>query len=143
MAGRWKVIPHTADLALAVSGESLEDVLRAAALGLWSVSWDVRRVRGERTWDISAEGRDAESLLVNFLNELIFHHETGRVIWRELEHLAVQEQPGSGLRVRAVVKGEALAPHHRLRREVKAATLHGLCIARRGGRLSAQVVFDL
>lgn len=138
------MVPHTADLALAVTGENLEEVLRAAALGLWSVSWDVRQVRAERTWEIIAEGRDAETLLVNFLNELIFQHETGRVVWRELERLTVEEEaPGGRLMVRAAVKGEPLGPQHRLRREVKAATLHGLRVARRGGRLSAQVVFDL
>lgn len=143
MAGRWKVIAHTADLALAVSGEGLEEVLRAAALGLWSVCWDVRQVSAERTWEVTAQGRDAESLLVNFLNELIFRHETDRVVWRELEHLAVQGGPGRGLSVRAAVKGEELAARHRLLREVKAATLHGLRLVRRGGRLSARVVFDV
>ncbi|MDI6895361.1 MAG: archease [Bacillota bacterium] len=143
MAGRWRLIPHTADLALAVTGEDLQEVLRAAALGLWSVSWDVRRVCPAQAWEITADGRDAEALLVNFLNELIFHHETGKVVWRELEHLAVEEGPGGGLRMRAVAKGEPLGPQHHLRREVKAATLHGLRVARRGGRLSAQVVFDL
>jgi SHS2 domain-containing protein len=143
MPGRWRLIPHTADLALAVTGENLEELLRAAALGLWSVSWDVRRVRPEGTWEITAEGRDAEALLVNFLNELIFRHETDRVVWRELERLAVEEDPGGGLRVRGVAKGQLLGPQHRLRREVKAATLHGLRVARRGGRLSARVVFDL
>lgn len=143
MPGGWRLIPHTADLALAVSGENLEEVLRAAALGLWSVSWDVRHVRPEQSWEITAEGRDAETLLVNFLNELIFRHETDRVVWRKLERLVVEEDPGGGLRVRAVAKGEPLGLHHRLRREVKAATLHGLRIARRGGRLRAQVVFDL
>ncbi|MBC7338863.1 MAG: archease [Firmicutes bacterium] len=143
MAGRWRVVPHTADLALAVTGENLEEVLRAAAVGLWSVCWDVRQVRAELTWEITAEGRDVETLLVNFLNELIFQHETGRVVWRELERLTVEEAPGGGLMVRAAVKGEPLGPRHRLRREVKAATLHGLRVTRRGGRLSAQVVFDL
>lgn len=143
MAGRWRLVPHTADVAVAVTGRDLEEVLRTAALALWSLSWDVRRVRPQQRYEVAAEGRDAETLLVNFLNELIFRHEADRVVWRDLESLAVEERADGGLQVRAVAVGELLRPGHALRREIKAATLHGLRIERRGGKLAAQVIFDL
>jgi len=140
---RWRLVPHTADLALAVTGDSLEDVVRAAALGLWSLSWDRRGVRPEQEWEVEARGRDPESALVNFLNELIFRHETERVVWRDLERVTVGEDPAGGLVLRAVARGEPLRSRHRLRREIKAATLHGLKLARKGKRMAVQVVFDL
>ena len=143
MAGSWKVVPHTADLALAVKGDTLEDVLEAAALGLWSLGWDRRRVNPQRRWEIRAEGRDAEALLVNFLNELIFRHETDGVVWRDVERLTVEADDSGGLILRAVVRGEPFRPGHRLRREIKAATLHGLAILKKGKKLAAQVVLDL
>lgn len=143
MAGRWRVVPHTADLALVVTGDGLEELLQAAALGLWSLGWDRRRVRPRGAWEVEAGGRDREALLVNFLNELIFRHETDRVVWRELDRPEVGEGPEGGLRARATARGEPLCPRHRLRREIKAATLHGLRLRRRGGRLVARIVFDL
>lgn len=137
------MVPHTADLAVAITGKGLEEVLRTAALALWSISWDLRRVRPRERYEVAAEGSDAETLLVNFLNELIFRHEADRVVWRELESLVVEERPGGALQVQAAAVGEPIRPGHGLRREVKAATLHGLRIERRGGELAAQVVFDL
>ncbi len=84
---------------------------------------------------VALEAADREALLVAWLDELIFRSETRGLVYRDL---AVDELGERTLSAR--VRG---APALEPRTPVKAATLHGLAIERRGGGFSASVVLDV
>ncbi|HHY94579.1 MAG TPA: archease [Firmicutes bacterium] len=142
MGAGWKVIPHTADVALRAWGDTMEEMFVAAVTGMFSQAWDRRTVIPRSVWEVSASGRDAASLLVNLLNEFLYRHECERVLWRGVESITfvAEEQDW---RVLARVRGETITHRHRLRRELKAATLHGLEVKPTRNGFSVQVIFDV
>jgi SHS2 domain-containing protein len=132
---RYRVAGHGADLVLFVYGAAEEEVFARGAKALFSVIIEGAAVEAVLERRIVVEG---ESLLVPFLNELLFLWDTVRFI------------PG-GVRVRvegeraeATVWGEQFREdRHRVLREVKAATYHGYEMKRIKGRLRARVVIDI
>ncbi len=78
---------------------------------------------------------DREALLVEWLNELVFHSEVAKVLFTEfgITHL-------SDRLLVAAIRGTRV---ERLRNPVKAATYHGLSITERAGRVSAKVILDV
>jgi SHS2 domain-containing protein len=92
--------------------------------------------QGTGGWrEIAVSGLDPEALLVNWLNELIYLAETER--WIGVEYTVV-DATDRLLRMR--VRGIAVetAPSN-----VKAATFHGLHVARVPGGLEADIVLDV
>jgi SHS2 domain-containing protein len=85
--------------------------------------------------EIEARADDPEALLVDFLNEMIFLAERHRWIPLELDVLEADER-----HVRARGRGMVLPEPPAL---VKAATMHGLSLARTSGACEAEVVLDV
>ena len=91
---------------------------------------------------VALEAEDGESLLVDFLNELIFlfdaeHFLCGRIEVEDLCFDSPARFAGELLGTRHAVEGREFET------EVKAATFHGVEIVREGGALTVEVVFDL
>ncbi len=72
----YQEIEHTADWELAVWAPDLVGLLAQAALGMYALS-KTELAQGSRQWrDFSVPYQDAETLLVDFLSELLFLGET-------------------------------------------------------------------
>jgi SHS2 domain-containing protein len=81
------------------------------------------------------EGLDPESLLVNWLNELLFIHEVHREAYHLCQVISISPQ-----RLEAFLQG---GPCERVQLAIKAATYHGLAVSRTGQGYEATVVFDV
>lgn len=68
----FEVLEHTADMGFRVRAESFEQLLEAAGEGLASIVMDCCSARPLETVEIAVQGEDRESLLVNFLSEVLF-----------------------------------------------------------------------
>ena len=132
----FEEIEHTADRALKIYGQNLEELLVNAALGLNSL------VGADETIDaapvaksIALDAIDAESLLVEWLSELAYWAEAEMLVFTkfELQHV-------SATRVKAVIHGHRVT---RLENHVKAVTYHNLEITKTESGLAATVVFDV
>jgi len=66
----YEYIEHTADVAVRVYGNSLEELFRNAAQATFSLITDYTPSE-DKERDIDLEGKTLEDLLVNWLNELI------------------------------------------------------------------------
>lgn len=130
----FKVVPHTADLAIEVSGRSMPELLESAMKGFrFLVAGDKAEVQ-TTTESFEIEAPDKESLLVRFINHLIFLFDTSGFL-----PLTLETEIG-GLSMKAAVSGEifeGIAKHC-----VKAATYHGLEVVEAGGLFAAQIIFD-
>lgn len=134
---RFRELDHTADVAVWVSGSSLSDLLANAGYAMFSLmSEDLSRITLESEHSVTLEAGDPETLLVDWLTELLFLHEMGGELYREF---AVSVT--AGLQLSARVRGGK--PRAPLRRVIKAVTYHGLKVLRRDGGLEASIVFDI
>ena len=120
-------VDHTSEIGLQVRAASFGG-LWPRRRGDWQ-GYASRSSRGERRGrprDLEVSAHDRESLLVDWLNEILFVAETG--LWVPLE-IEVLEASDTRLRARARGVTVELSPSM-----VKAATFHGLEVRGDGGR---------
>ncbi|MFH0953967.1 MAG: archease [Verrucomicrobiota bacterium] len=138
-AARWEHFPHQADVGVRGIGPSQAEAFEQAALALTSVVADLKSVRAEEQVDIACEGPNAELLLIDWLNAVIYEMATRRMLFSRFKVGL------SGERLEGRAWGEKLEPErHRPAVEVKAATYHQLAVRRdRDGSWIAQCVVDV
>ena len=135
----FEELEHTADLALKVHGHSLKEVFINAACGLFSLMADLESLSPSVSREVYLEAPDRESLLVDWLNELLYFFDTELFLGSRYE---IRELSRDHLS--ADVWGERYDEHrHRIRRVIKAVTYHQLSVRECQGRWEARVVFDL
>jgi SHS2 domain-containing protein len=140
----YRFLDHTGDTAIEIVAASDAELLRDAARALASVIVDTARAAPRPLEDvrIELEAEDGESLLVDFLNELIFLFDSRGFLPWDLD--AEELDLGAPARLRAAVRGEPYdAARHAFQTEVKAATFHGVKLRRTPGKISTTVVLDL
>jgi protein archease len=139
--GQSETFDHTADLGLRVRGGDLDDLFRTAAVGLFDVIVANRQQVAERDQEEVALAADSpESLLVDWLNELIFRAETEHRLFCRFDVTVAD----SGLSLKATVQGEPIDPsRHVLDHEVKAATRHATKLERDEDGWLAEVILDI
>src|SRR4030067_1795112 len=121
---RWEHFPHQADVGVRGLGATLAQAFEQAALALTAVITDLAAVAPREMLRLSCAAPDAELLLVDWLNMLIYEMATRNMLFSRFEvHL-------EGNRLTAQVWGEALeAGSHRPAVEVKGATYTALRVA--------------
>ena len=117
-----KEIEHTADRAFLVRGKDLNELFTQAAQAL--LQFEGRKPYGKgslsREAEVEVDGFDRETLLVNWLNEILFFFDTEGIVFVEF---AIDSWTSHEITGRA--KGERFdAERHELRTGVKAATYH-------------------
>ena len=133
---RYRLLDHTADALVEAYGETISERFANAAFALFDQMTDVSTVKpvGEVKVVISADNE--EQLLVDFLQELLFLHDTDNYVFSEFEVEV------AGLSLEAVVRGEQFDPlRHPKRSVVKGVTYHNLIIDNKGKTLT--VLFDV
>jgi SHS2 domain-containing protein len=129
----------TADLGIEAWGFSLEDAFASAAHGLASLLSELPEDNQPLTRQIRIEAESLPSLLVQFLNEIIYLEETQDFLPGAVKHLTL-----TGNRLNATLTGAAYDPEiHTLNAQVKAATYHGLEIDQSGQQVKVRVIFDV
>ncbi len=129
----YEEIDHTADLAMRVSGEDLYSLLVHAAEGLYSfMRIDIKRGQ-KHTIKLVVRCETQESMLVDFLNELLYYVEEN-IIFTNFSFEKKQEL----LTVRA--SGHSI---EKVEYPIKAATFHDLKIKGIKTGLEATVTFDV
>lgn len=141
MGRRYEFIDHTADVVIRAFGDTLEDAFAEAAHGLFDIITDSAPVERQRKIEFSVEAIDRESLLVNFLSQLIVIHEIERLV---LGHFNVSFTGQTELRVACY--GEQFdAARHGRGIHVKGVAYHMLGIREpsQGCEAMVQVLFDI
>jgi SHS2 domain-containing protein len=144
---RFETIDVSGDAGIRAFGSDLKELFVNAAMGMYELITNVSGIRETRVVDIAVTSDTIEGLLVSWLNELIFTFDTYGFLGKKIvieELFAAEAEGGEPLRLRASVAGEDFdSARHKSRLLVKAATYHLLKIAKTGGRLEAEVIFDI
>jgi SHS2 domain-containing protein len=141
MVGKdFEVIDHTADVGVVAYGADLSQAFANAGRALFSLIVEPESVRETLSRDIEVRAPDEESLLVEWLNELIYLFDTENILFRRFE---VSELDSGRLRARGY--GEKVdSSRHQLKTGVKAATYHMLSVSRdEDGGYRVRVIFDI
>jgi SHS2 domain-containing protein len=135
----FETFEHTADVGLVARGRTIEEVFVHAAEGLVDLMVDPEGLHEAERVDVTVSAQDREALLVAWLNELLYQLDVRGFLPRRcrIERLTKTD-------LRATLAGETVdRSRHAVRRMIKAATYHGLRIARADGRWEARVILDL
>jgi SHS2 domain-containing protein len=132
----------TSDLAFTASGASLSEVFHAAAEALCAATVErPEAVERKALRSLRLCDTDLELLLLRFLNELIFLRDAEGLVLRPTR---VECRADGQIELAAELAGETLDPaRHGLACDVKAATAHGLSLARAGEAWRANVTLDV
>ena len=137
MTGRFKIVPHTAELAFEASGATRAELLESAAAALLSLYEPDPPPRPSEVRTIALAGAATEDLLIGLLNELVYL--VGAKRWVPAELRVAREETDA---IEARLNGSPLGGGQ-LAREIKAATFGGLHVARSRDGWSATVIVDV
>jgi len=133
---RYEEIEHTADVGIRAFGSTMNELFANAAEGMFSLIADLSKVRTIGEVEVRTASEDPGELMVQWLTELLFLHETQRLLLREFD---VTIEDGQ---LQARARGERIDKRrHELRLVVKAATYYRLRVDPDAG--VAEIIFDI
>jgi SHS2 domain-containing protein len=134
----FEILNHTADVGIIAYGADMKQAFANMARGLFSLITDLDDVEEVIHRDTELTATDEESLLVEWLNELIYQFDTEGIVFKRFDIIQLDST-----RLRARGYGEKVdKSRHKIKMGVKAATYHMLKVERgNGGKV--QVLFDI
>ena len=138
MDKKFKVLSHTADIGIIAYGKDMKEAFGNAAKGMFSLITELDEIREIEYRDIEVSAPDMESLLVAWLNELIYLFDVDNILFKKFDISRLTE---TELKARAY--GEKVdTSRHNLKLGIKAATYHMLKVEN-GKTNMVQVIFDI
>ena len=138
MEKEFEIINHTADVGIIAYGADMNETFANAAKALFSLITELDDVEEAIYRDIELTAPDQESLLVGWLNELIYLFDAENIIFKRFD---VTQLSQTQLKARSY--GHKVdSSKHKLKTGVKAATYHMLKIDKSNGG-KVQVLFDI
>ncbi len=134
---RFEEIPHTADWSFRAFGRDLRELFENAAFAMFSMQGSNDQNTGvkEITREVQVNGIDHESLLVNWLSELLYLQEAKRETYHRFRVEKI-----SPAALKAQVFGRSAGKIDKI---IKAATYHNLKIEQTPNGWEAVVVVDV
>ncbi len=131
--GRWQEIEHTADLALHLWAADLPDLFATAAQGMLALFVEVDDKQLE-TRTLTLTALDVETLLIDWLNELLYFVEVQGIAFTMFEFTELTPTV-----LTATLRG---GPVRAYSGYVKAATFHDLAVLATPAGYETEIVFD-
>jgi len=130
----------TADVAFVAYGKDLNELFANSALAMFEVMINTKQIEEKVEERVSVDGYDLESLMFNWLNELLYISDSKNLAFSKFE-VKVDDK---NFKLEAICKGEEINPKkHETRTVVKAATYHQMKIWQEDNLWKAQVILDI
>ena len=134
----YKFLSHTADMKFQAFGKNIEEAFENSALAMFHSMYD-GKVKEKRVSKIKASGKDFESLLYNFLEELLVLFDGEGFFLSKVKSLKINKED---FKLEAEVVGDD-ASNYTMNIDVKAITYHDIFVKQEGGKWICQVVMDV
>jgi SHS2 domain-containing protein len=135
----FELLDHPADIGFRASGASLETLFANCAQALIYIILDPSNIQSVQRVSLSADGGDYESLLVNWLNEVLYYVDGKRIAFSAFDISQLSET-----HIECVATGEARdLQRHPPKLAVKAVTYHQLKVQRTENGWIAEVYVDV
>jgi len=139
MKKAFKIIDHSADTGIIVYGTDVEELFSNAALALFSLITEPESIEEKLHLSLKVSSEDRDSLLVEWLNELIYIFDTQHILFNRFDIGSLTDDE-----LKATCYGEGFDPtKHKIKMGVKAATYHMLKLEKNGDSYKAQIIFDI
>ncbi len=139
MSEPFEIIEHTADIGFRASGATPAELFENAAQAMMSIAADIDAIQPARDIRISVEAGDYPDLLVNWLSEILYLFDSGRLAPAGFHVAEI-----TPVHLRAVVRGEPReGGQHPWKLIIKAVTYHEIEVAERNGRWECKVYLDI
>ena len=136
--GTFQLIDHTADAGILVTAPTLEGVFETSAFAFTELITTVDAVNCRIGRQFRLEEDDIETLLVSWLQELLYVLDTEGLIFGRFQ-VSLRDSL-----MEATAWGEPLDPDiHTVKTEIKAVTYHQLEVVKTDRGWQAQVIFDI
>jgi SHS2 domain-containing protein len=134
----FEIINHTADVGIIAYGADMSQAFANAARALFSLITELDDVAEVIHRDIELTATDEESLLVEWLNELVYQFDTEDILFKRFDIIQL-----NNTHLKARGYGEKVdKSKHKIKIGVKAATYHMLKVNKSDG-YKVQVLFDI
>jgi SHS2 domain-containing protein len=135
---RWEHFPHDADIGVRGYGATLAEAFAQAALALSAAVTDLNNIDPRERIELACSAPDAELLLAEWLNVLIFEMSTRQMLFSRFDVTI------DGNDLRATVYGEPVSrAKHEPAVEPKGATYTALSVQRDNEHWIAQCIIDV
>jgi SHS2 domain-containing protein len=139
MSEPYEILDHTADIGFRAWGATVAELFENSARAMMSIAADPSAFALGRAESIELSGEDYESLLVDWLNEILFLFDSNTLAPKEFR---VEEITPTTLRGHAL--GEKRDPQrHPWTLIIKAVTYYEIRVEQRDNRWEAQVFLDI
>lgn len=138
----YKFLPEVAvaDIAIEITGKTLDELFRDAAMAVEEQTVNLDDLKDDLEKEIKLEAKSIETLLYDFLSELIFMKDTDQFLFKSVD-VNVDEKENV---LHAVLKGDLIDPERQeLRNDIKAITMHMFSVEQKNDGWKATVVVDV
>ncbi|MEJ2614611.1 MAG: archease [Ignavibacteriaceae bacterium] len=143
MSWEFNFIDHTADIAVEVKGDTIEELFTASAFAWQESVIEKSDINLSDKRELNIEEISCEELLVRFLDELNYLLLTKKWIMGKLNHIEIKKKEEM-YNLRAVISGESISlKRHHLKVEIKAVTFHQMEIRKVNTKYSTRIIFDI
>lgn len=133
---------HTGDVGVRLSGATLEDLFREAALSLLETLTDPESVRAAAGHSVELNAATLDDLMVVWLDELLYRFEVRNVLIVDVE--VTIARAGNGWHLEGTLCGEPFdQSRHAINVLIKGVTYHQLNVRREGEAWCTDLVFDI
>ncbi|MFC1988216.1 archease [Chloroflexota bacterium] len=138
MEKEFEILEHTADVGIIAYGSDMKEAFANTAKGMFSLITELEDVEEVEYWETELTAPDRESLLVDWLNELIYLFDVENILFNRFDITRLND-----IRLKARSYGQKVdSSRHELKLGIKAATYHMLKIER-SENIRVQVLFDI
>ncbi len=136
--GRYRLLPHTADLLVEVRADDFPAVCAASVEALFSLLTDRRRIRASERRTVRSAAGSPDEALRSVLQQALLLFSLHRFLVRDAGATMIGDSVVVG------VRGERFDDaRHPLHREVKAVTAHALSAKQGPSGVTARFVLDV
>jgi SHS2 domain-containing protein len=136
----YKLIDHTADLGIEVTGRTKKELFTKATLSLMDIVVERKGTgAGVKEKALTVEGSDPADLLINFLREILYLFNGEALIVGACE---ITKCGNKALDARLLLEPYNKKKHV-MKTEIKAVTYHGLAVKKTKKGWRARVIFDV
>lgn len=134
---KFKFLEHTADIKFQAFGNSVKEVFENSALAMFNSMYE-GKVKGTKNFKINVKGKDFESLLYNFLEELLFLFDSENFFMSKVKSIKITKD----FKLEAEVVGDD-AENYEIHIDIKAVTYNEMFVKQEGTKWVVQVVVDV
>ena len=133
---KYKFFPHTADIKFRAYGKTLDEAFENVVLAVSEIMGQGEKIKRKKKKIISVEGNDKESLLYNFIEEIVYLYDAEHFV------TAKAEVKIKGNDLRATFYGDD-GENYRSLDHIKAATYAEMYVRKGKNGWEVQAVVDV